>query len=96
MKNREFLSDLKIDGDHEFRISERPHALPKLYRDKADYKKQIKKSRKTLNALQEKMYAHDRYSLLCIFQAMDAAGKDGTIRAVMSGINPHGVGGESR
>ncbi|MGD8808671.1 MAG: polyphosphate kinase 2 family protein, partial [Gammaproteobacteria bacterium] len=37
------------------------------------------------------MYAHDRYSLLTIFQAMDAAGKDGTIRAVFSGVNPHGV-----
>jgi len=37
------------------------------------------------------MYAHDRYSLLCIFQAMDAAGKDGTIRNVISGVNPHGV-----
>jgi PPK2 family polyphosphate:nucleotide phosphotransferase len=37
------------------------------------------------------MYAHDRYSLLVVFQAMDAAGKDGTIRAVFSGVNPHGV-----
>jgi PPK2 family polyphosphate:nucleotide phosphotransferase len=37
------------------------------------------------------MFAHDRYSLLLIFQAMDAAGKDGTIKHVISGINPHGV-----
>ena len=40
--------------------------------------------------LQNKLYAHDRYSVLLIFQAMDAAGKDGTIRAVMTGINPQG------
>jgi polyphosphate kinase 2 (PPK2 family) len=40
--------------------------------------------------LQEKLYAHDRYSVLLVFQAMDAAGKDGTIRAVMTGINPQG------
>src|ERR1041384_88391 len=43
-----------------------------------------------LSKLQEKLYAHDRYSVLLVFQAMDAAGKDGTIRAVMTGINPQG------
>ena len=43
-----------------------------------------------LSELQEMLYAHDRYSLLVIFQAMDAAGKDGAIRHVMSGINPQG------
>ncbi|MBX3156394.1 MAG: polyphosphate kinase 2 family protein [Deltaproteobacteria bacterium] len=43
-----------------------------------------------LAKLQERLYAHDRYSVLLVFQAMDAAGKDGTIRAVMSGINPQG------
>jgi PPK2 family polyphosphate:nucleotide phosphotransferase len=43
-----------------------------------------------LSKLQEKLYAHDRYSVLLIFQAMDAAGKDGTVRAVMTGINPQG------
>jgi PPK2 family polyphosphate:nucleotide phosphotransferase len=39
---------------------------------------------------QDKLYAQDRWSLLCVFQAMDAAGKDGTIRHVMSGVNPQG------
>ena len=43
-----------------------------------------------LAKLQEKLYAHDRYSVLLIFQAMDAAGKDGTIRSVLTGINPQG------
>lgn len=43
-----------------------------------------------LRRLQEKMYAQDRWSLLLIFQAMDAAGKDGTIKHVMSGVNPQG------
>jgi len=43
-----------------------------------------------LAKLQDKLYAHDRYSVLVIFQAMDAAGKDGTIKHVMSGINPQG------
>jgi len=44
-----------------------------------------------LAALQEKLYAQDRWSMLCLFQAMDAAGKDGTIKHVMSGVNPQGV-----
>jgi PPK2 family polyphosphate:nucleotide phosphotransferase len=45
---------------------------------------------KQLAKQQDKLYAQDRYSLLMIFQAMDAAGKDGTIRHVMTGINPQG------
>ncbi len=43
-----------------------------------------------LGKLQERLYAQNRYSVLLVFQAMDAAGKDGTIRAVMTGINPQG------
>ena len=43
-----------------------------------------------LNALQERLYAQDRWAVLLVFQAMDAAGKDGTIKHVMSGINPQG------
>ncbi len=43
-----------------------------------------------LASLQGKLYAQDRYSVILIFQALDAAGKDGTIKAVMSGINPQG------
>ncbi len=43
-----------------------------------------------LRELQNMLYAHDRYGILIIFQAMDAAGKDGTIKHVMSGINPQG------
>ena len=43
-----------------------------------------------LTKLQGKLYAHDKHSVLLIFQALDAAGKDGTIKAVMSGVNPQG------
>ena len=50
----------------------------------------LQKSLEILSGLQEKLYAQDRYSVLLIFQAMDAAGKDGTIKHVMSGINPQG------
>jgi PPK2 family polyphosphate:nucleotide phosphotransferase len=44
-----------------------------------------------LTKLQAKLYAHNRFSVVLIFQALDAAGKDGTIRAVMSGVNPQGT-----
>src|SRR5436190_2345814 len=50
----------------------------------------LKQSRKRMAGLQERLYAQDRWSILLIFQAMDAAGKDGTIKHVMSGVNPQG------
>ena len=51
----------------------------------------LKQSCKRMADLQERLYAQDRWSVLLIFQAMDAAGKDGTIKHVMSGVNPQGV-----
>lgn len=62
-----------------------------LYRTPAQYAALQVEFRDEINALQQMMYAHDRYGVLLIFQAMDAAGKDGTIQHVMSGINPQGV-----
>ncbi len=46
---------------------------------------------KNLAKMQDKLYAHDEYSILIVFQAMDAAGKDGAIKHVMGGLNPQGV-----
>lgn len=50
----------------------------------------LEQNRTDLEQIQQLLYADDRYSLLIIFQAMDAAGKDGTIKHVMSGVNPQG------
>ena len=50
----------------------------------------LKQSCKRMSGLQERLYAQDRWSVLLIFQAMDAAGKDGTIKHVMAGVNPQG------
>ena len=58
--------------------------------DKKVASKQLKKAVKELAKLQDKFYAYDRYALLIIFQALDAAGKDSTIKNVMSGVNPQG------
>jgi PPK2 family polyphosphate:nucleotide phosphotransferase len=52
--------------------------------------KLLKKATKKLAKLQQKLYASDKHSVLCIFQAMDAAGKDSTIRHVFTGVNPAG------
>lgn len=60
------------------------------YKSKKDAEKKLKKDIDKLTNLQDKFYAYNRYSLLLIFQAMDAAGKDGTIKHVMSGVNPQG------
>jgi len=46
---------------------------------------------KQLAELQDKLYAHNEYSMLIVFQAMDAAGKDSSIKHIMSGLNPQGV-----
>jgi PPK2 family polyphosphate:nucleotide phosphotransferase len=53
-------------------------------------RKRLKKEVKQIDELQRRLYAHDRKSLLLVFQAMDAAGKDSTIRAVLRGVNPAG------
>jgi PPK2 family polyphosphate:nucleotide phosphotransferase len=59
--------------------------------DKEQASQLLDESRKELAKIQDKLYAHNRYSVLIIFQAMDAAGKDGAIKHVMSGFNPQGV-----
>ena len=58
--------------------------------NKQDAKEMLAKDIEKLTELQSMLYAQDKYSILIIFQAMDAAGKDGTIKHVMSGINPQG------
>jgi PPK2 family polyphosphate:nucleotide phosphotransferase len=61
-----------------------------VYESKRQYRRLLKTHVEQLSSLQEVHYAANRYALLLIFQAMDAAGKDGAIRHVMSGVNPQG------
>ncbi|WP_457443506.1 ADP-polyphosphate phosphotransferase [Roseateles sp. P5_E4] len=65
-------------------------AVDPLYSDKGDYEQRLGAQVERLSELQNLLYAHNRYSLLLVFQAMDAAGKDGVIKHVMSGVNPQG------
>lgn len=59
--------------------------------DRAQADTFLTESVQRLSELQERLYAQNEWSLLCIFQAMDAAGKDGTIKHVLTGVNPQGV-----
>ena len=61
-----------------------------VYKSKKKYKQLLAEHVDQLSSLQQLHYASNRYALLLIFQAMDAAGKDGAIRHVMSGVNPQG------
>ncbi len=79
-----------VPTDNSFRSDLAPSQPPKSAPSKKLCEKRLEKSIKRLDDLQRRLYAHDRFSVLLIFQAMDAAGKDGTIRAVMQGINPAG------
>lgn len=82
---------IRFDGSRRFVVKRAKTRIPELYEDKKDYRKNLERLRDRIDEKQRMMYAHDRYSLLAVFQALDAAGKDGTIRAVFSGVNPHGV-----
>src|ERR1700690_1484044 len=65
------------------------HVKP-VYKSKQAYSKLLQEHVEELSSLQRLQYASNRYAVLIIFQAMDAAGKDGAIRHVMSGVNPQG------
>lgn len=90
--------DIRIDPEQfRFRpgesasVQELATQIEPLYQSKKEYKKLLKDYVEEIHDLHGLMYAHNRYSLLLIFQGMDTAGKDGAIRHVMSGVNPAGV-----
>jgi len=83
-------SPYRVPFDGSFRIDHADTAPPKGAPGKKKCKQRLAKLIDEISDLQRILYAHDRHATLLIFQAMDAAGKDGTIRAVMSGINPAG------
>jgi len=80
----------RVTDGRRFRLADvDPGATPGFDR-KRDARARFARDLEALSALQEKLYAHNRWALLLIFQAMDAAGKDSTIKHVMSGVNPQG------
>ncbi|MGA7070756.1 polyphosphate kinase 2 family protein [Bradyrhizobium sp.] len=84
-----FVAPLRVDGSGEFHLrsyktSERGGL------DKEQGEKILDANRKRLSDLQERLYAQDRWSLLVIFQGMDASGKDSAIKSIFDGVNPQG------
>jgi PPK2 family polyphosphate:nucleotide phosphotransferase len=83
-------SPYRVPFDGSFKVAESPTSPPEDWDGKKPAEKRLKERVEKLDELQRILYAEDRHSLLIVFQAMDAAGKDGTIRAILSGVNPAG------
>ena len=86
------FKQFRVEPDQKFRLKDRDPADTAGFKSKkeANAKERQAEGIERLRELQERLYAYDRWALLLIFQAMDAAGKDSTIEHVMSGVNPQG------
>ena len=92
MKLEHLAKRFRIDKPAKFRLAKHdPAECCGLSLDKTEAKVMLAEGLERLSTLQEKLYASDRRSVLIVLQAMDAAGKDGVIKHVMSGLNPQGV-----
>lgn len=91
MKLKLDLDSFRVAKGKGFHIKKARTKIKSLYRDNAHYEELIAQFRTEIDELQQKMYAQNRHGMLLIFQAMDAAGKDSTIKHVMSGVNTEGV-----
>ena len=84
-----YVAPFRLDGSGAFHLrSHKTNAKGGLDKDKAE--KILEANRGRLNDFQERLYAQDRWSLLVIFQGMDAAGKDSAIKSIFEGVNPQG------
>jgi len=82
--------DFRVREGTKVHLKEWPTRVDPAYGSDEEYQDLLRKHVKALSSQQELLYASDRYAVLLIFQAMDAAGKDGAIQHVMSGVNPQG------
>ena len=82
--------EFRVNPGEKIKLSKLPTKVDHFYGSKQEYKNLLETQVEKLSELQRVHYASNRYALLLIFQAMDAAGKDGIIRHVLSGINPQG------
>lgn len=85
-----FVSPFTITSGKNFRLKDFDSRDTRGLKDKVEAEKALAAGVERLAALQERLYAQDRWSVLLVFQAMDAAGKDSAIEHVMSGVNPQG------
>lgn len=85
------IKKFRVKEDSKLDLGDHPTGFTGDYTDKDEAVKDLAANVERLRELQDILYAQDIYSLLIVFQAMDAAGKDGAIEHVMSGVNPQGV-----
>src|SRR6188474_1352127 len=91
MKISKLVKRYRVGNPKKFRISDiDPADTCDFDFDKDDAKEMLAESTKRFADLQELLYAQDQWAVLLVFQAMDAAGKDGVTKHVMSGVNPQG------
>jgi PPK2 family polyphosphate:nucleotide phosphotransferase len=83
-------NDLRVREGNKVDLKKWPPIVAPSYKSKQQYQKLLPDHVAQLSAMQQLHYASDRHAVLLIFQTMDAAGKDGAIRHVMSGLNPQG------
>jgi PPK2 family polyphosphate:nucleotide phosphotransferase len=83
-------TDFLVREGDEVKLRKWPTKVEPVYQSKEEYQKFLGEHVVQLSAQQQLLYASNRYAVLLIFQAMDAAGKDGAIKHVMSGVNPQG------
>jgi PPK2 family polyphosphate:nucleotide phosphotransferase len=82
--------DFRVGEGDEVNLAKWPTRVDPVYKSKEQYKTLLEEHVAQLSSQQQLLYASNRHAVLLIFQAMDAAGKDGAIRHVMSGVNPQG------
>jgi PPK2 family polyphosphate:nucleotide phosphotransferase len=82
--------DFRVKEEDKVNLDKWPTKVDPAYKSKDQYDKILSDHVEQLSVQQQLLYASNRYAILLIFQAMDAAGKDGAIRHVMSGVNPQG------
>ena len=87
---KKHYNDFRVREGDEVDLKRWPTKVDPVYKSKKQYKKVLEEHVAQLSSQQQLLYADNRYAILLIFQAMDAAGKDGAIRHVMSGVNPQG------
>jgi PPK2 family polyphosphate:nucleotide phosphotransferase len=83
-------ADFRVKQGDNVNLDKWATAVEPIYESKKQYQKLLRDHVAQLSSLQQLLYASNRYAVLLIFQAMDAAGKDGAIKHVMSGVNPQG------
>lgn len=88
--HQQFPKSFRVPFDGSFRLTSAPTSPPGETADRRGLKRRLSRANDRLYDLQRVLYAHNRYAVLLVFQAMDAAGKDSTIRTVMRGVNPAG------